>query len=172
MIRWRLVVHGGIDRFSRMVVFLNCADNNRASTVLKACLCAVSSLGLPDHVRTDHGGENIDVWRYMLATHNSDPRCVLTGSSTHSERIERLWRDVYQSVSVAIFTVLESEELLDTLNEVDMYCLHCVFIPRIDKCLAELQLGWNHHSLSTEGNKSPYQLFLEGMCAENRDCSG
>lgn len=108
----------------------------------------------------------------MLATHNSDPSCVLTGSSTHNERIERLWRDMYQSVSsnfVAVFTVPESEELLDTLNEVDMYCLH---IPRINKCLAEFQQGWNHHSLSTEGSKSPYQLFLEGICAENRDCSG
>ncbi|XP_062505009.1 uncharacterized protein LOC134181759 [Corticium candelabrum] len=36
LIRWRLVVHGGIDGYSRMVVYLTCSDNNRADTVLEA----------------------------------------------------------------------------------------------------------------------------------------
>ena len=36
--------------------------------------------------------------RYMLDSHNGDPLCVLTGSSTHNERIERLWRDVHRCV--------------------------------------------------------------------------
>ncbi len=36
MIRWHFVIHGGIDGFSRTVVFLKCSDNNRALTVLDA----------------------------------------------------------------------------------------------------------------------------------------
>ena len=37
MVRWRFVIHGAIDRFSRSVVYLTCADdNNRATTVLSA----------------------------------------------------------------------------------------------------------------------------------------
>ncbi len=173
MIRWRHVIHGGIDGFSRLVVFLNCADNNRAPTVLDPFLKGVSQFGLPDRIRSDHGGENIDIWRYMLYTNNNNPDCVITGSSTHNERIERLWRDIYRSVSsnyVAVFTILENEEILDTLNEVDMYCLHYVFTPRINKSLAEFQQSWNHHGLSTEGNKSPYQLFVEGMQVAGRNC--
>ena len=55
----------------------------------------ISRFGLPDRVRSDHGGENIDVWRCMLDSHNVDPMCIVTCSSTHNERIERLWRDVH-----------------------------------------------------------------------------
>ena len=34
--RWKLIVHGGIDGYSRLVVYLKCADNNRACTVMQA----------------------------------------------------------------------------------------------------------------------------------------
>jgi len=40
MIRYRLVVHGAIDGFSRMVTFLKCSNNNRASTVLNSFIPA------------------------------------------------------------------------------------------------------------------------------------
>ena len=33
LIRWKFVVHGGIDGFSRLYVYLGCATNNRAATV-------------------------------------------------------------------------------------------------------------------------------------------
>ena len=32
LIRWRLVIHGGIDWFSRLVVLLKCSANNKAKT--------------------------------------------------------------------------------------------------------------------------------------------
>lgn len=32
--RWRLVIHGCIDGYSRLIIYLKCADNNRANTVL------------------------------------------------------------------------------------------------------------------------------------------
>ena len=50
---------------------LACSTNNCASTVLNLFLNGVSRFGLPDKVRSDHGGENIDVWRYMLTSHNN-----------------------------------------------------------------------------------------------------
>ena len=49
--------------------------------------------GLPNQIRSDLGGENVDVWRSMVEQH-STMACVITGSSTHNQRIERLWRDV------------------------------------------------------------------------------
>ena len=31
---WRFVIHGGIDSYSQLIVYLRCTNNNRASTVL------------------------------------------------------------------------------------------------------------------------------------------
>ena len=42
LIRWRFVVHGGIDGYSRTIVFLECANNNRASTVIFQLLKVLS----------------------------------------------------------------------------------------------------------------------------------
>lgn len=165
LIRWRLVTHAGVDGFSRTIVYIKCFDNNRAVTSLDVFCEGVAKFGLPEVVRTDHGGENIDIWRYMIAAKSGNVSCVITGSSTHNERVERLWRDVYSSVACLFaetFRSIEAEGYLDPLNEVDMFCLHFIFLPRINQCLQEFQESWNHHSLSTEGNKSPYQLFLEG----------
>ena len=66
MIRWHLVVHGGIDGFSRTVVFLKCSDNNRAATVLDVFTKAVESYDIPYKIRTDNGGENTEKWRLMI----------------------------------------------------------------------------------------------------------
>lgn len=163
-IRWRFV--GGVDGFSRTITYLKCSDNNRSSTVLTCFTGAVSQLGVPDNVRPDHGGENVAVWKYMIAAHNHDYSCVLTGSSVHNQRVERLWRDVHTSVVstfTAFFKQLESDGLLDPLNEVDLYCLHFVFLPCVEKCVTEFKESGNHHSLSSEGNMTPYQLFFLGV---------
>ena len=44
LIRWKIVIDGGIDGFSRMVVFLRASVNNDASTVTEALLDACSSM--------------------------------------------------------------------------------------------------------------------------------
>ena len=59
--RWRIVIHGGIDGYSRMIVFLQAATNNKASTVFQWFQSAVQTYGLPSRVRTDKGGENVEV---------------------------------------------------------------------------------------------------------------
>ena len=66
LIRWRVVVHGGVDGFSRLPVYLQASTNNTAETVLQCFLNAVSSNGLPSRVRCDKGGENVKVSQYML----------------------------------------------------------------------------------------------------------
>ena len=77
LIRWRFVIHAGVDGFSRMIVFARCSNNNRAGTVLEVFLSAVSAYGLPCSVRTDHGGENVDICQGALA-HSSLYFIVLT----------------------------------------------------------------------------------------------
>ena len=63
------------------------------------------------------------------------------------------------------FRRLEDDGVLDPLNEVDMFCLHYCFLSRMNKCLESFREAWNHHSLSTEGNATPYQLYLAGFIA-------
>lgn len=74
MIRWRFVIHAGVDGFSRSVVFIKCSTNNLATTVVSAFLEGVSAFGRPARIRSDHGGENVEIWRYMLYTYNN-PSC-------------------------------------------------------------------------------------------------
>ena len=170
LIRWRLVIHGGVDGYSRTVVFLACSDNNRATTVFTAFEEAIATYGIPSRVRSDLGGENVDVWRYMIEQHNSES-AVITGSSTHNERIERLWRDVFRSVGSVfyeIFCELEARGQLDPLNEVDLFCLHFVYIPKLNNCLQRFTQSWNNHPLSSERNQTPNQLFIHGILTQQQ----
>jgi hypothetical protein len=66
LINWRFVIHGGIDGFSRCIVYLECSPNNYAATVLELFQGAVQKFGLPSRVRSDFGIENFDVARFML----------------------------------------------------------------------------------------------------------
>ena len=52
LIRWRIIIHGGIDGYSRLITFLQASCNNRAETMLLAFLKAVDEFGLPSRVRT------------------------------------------------------------------------------------------------------------------------
>ena len=56
-----MVVHGGIDGFSRFIVFLTCNNNNKSETVAQLFEKAIHEYGVPDRIRTDKGGENIKV---------------------------------------------------------------------------------------------------------------
>ena len=163
--RWRFVTHGGIDGYSRLIVHLKCATNNKATTVFREFMTGVQRFGLPSHIRTDHGTENLQVAQHMLRYRGLDRSSVITGNSTHNQRIERLWRDLHQSVTkmyYRLFYHLENQLLLDPLNEVHLFALHYVYLPRINRSIKLFQDAWNHHGLRTMRNASPHQLFTGG----------
>lgn len=169
LIRWNFVTHGGIDGFSRTIVFLKCAGDNTSGTVLDSFMDAVTCYGVPQKVRSDLGGENVKVWRYMIEHHMSDG-AVIVGSSVHNERIERLWRDVFRSVYSVFYSTfkeLEDDGELNPMNGIDLYCLHYVYLPRINEALNAFIESWNNHSISTEHNLTPNQLFIQGALEQN-----
>ena len=51
------------------------------------------------------------------------------------------------------------------LNEVHLFCLQHVYLPRINRALDEFAEQWNQHPVSTAENQSPSQLWVSGMLA-------
>ena len=166
LIHWKFVVHGGIDGFTRLCVYLACATNNRASTVRDNFLSATVEFGWPSRVRSDHGMENVEVARLMISHRGTGRGSHITGSSVHNQRIERLWRDYFRCVGTIfyhLFYFMENTGILNPDNDNDMFCLHFVFTPSISRVLESFKHSWNNHNLSSEGNFTPQQLYVRGM---------
>ena len=80
----------------------------------------------------------------------------------HNQRIERHNRALNEQVLSTFrrqFYDLESQGALDVNNDTDIFCLHCVYLPRVNKAIDEFVAGHNHHRISTERNRTPEQLF-------------
>ncbi len=173
LIHWRMVTHGAIDGYSRLVLYLKCTSNNRATTVYELFLIAVQNYDLPSRVRSDQGLENVLVARHMIERRGIERRSMLTGSSTHNQRIERLWRDMHSSVTLLyyrLFYYLEQLDLLDPLNDLHLWALHFVYLPRINQSLNEFILSWNNYPIRSASHKSPQQLYTAGcLLLQNSD---
>ena len=166
LIRWRIVVHGGIDGFSRLITYLHYSTNNQADTVFTLFQEAIAKYGVPSRVRSDRGGENIDVAKFMIENRGLNRGSHIAGTSVHNQRIERLWRDVFSHVLqlyYSLFYFLEDNGLLDCELDSDLYALHFVFVPLINRALKQFQDAYNNHSLRTEHHWTPLMIWTNGI---------
>ncbi|KAH3895650.1 hypothetical protein DPMN_019815 [Dreissena polymorpha] len=163
LVRWRFVVIGGIDGYSRMVTFMSCSDNNKAYTALESFKSGVQKYGIPKKVRSDKGLENVGVADFMLAKRGTGS--MITGRSTHNQRIERLWRDVFEGVLsyfYHLFYYMEDNRILDSLNIVHLIALHYIYMEEINRRLSLWTQAWSTHRLRTV-RFSPHALWISGQ---------
>lgn len=66
----------------------------------------------------------------MLQSHGAESRCMITGESTHNQRVDKLWRDVYEGVLsyyYDLFYYLEDQDHLEIMSNTHIlahyYCL-------------------------------------------------
>ena len=91
-------------------------------------------------VRSDQGMENIAVARLMLGKFDTENFLHLIGLSVHNQRIEQLWRDVFTYIVQHyrdLFEFTESTGILDPLNKFELFALHLVYQPQLDKALKD-----------------------------------
>ena len=58
---------------------------------------------------------------------------------------------------------MEESGILDSANEIHIFALHFVYLPRINRRLSVFTSGHNNGSISTERNLTPVQLWLNGL---------
>ncbi|KAI4890784.1 hypothetical protein NFI96_028571, partial [Prochilodus magdalenae] len=137
------------------------SDNNLSSTVMNRFIHAVAKYGVPSRIRTDCGGGNNAVCLLINIFRGSERGSPLRGRSTHKQRIERLWGDLWMGLTNVyhdLFSFLESQGVVNIDNEMHLWAIHYVYLPRINRDAFVRQ--WNNHGLRTERHQSPMPIFV------------
>ena len=102
---------------------------------------------------------------YMIKERGPGRGSIINGPSTHNQRIERLWRDVFDGLTgfyYELFSFMEENDMLDPYNEVDIATLHLTFIPLINEKLDAWRHAWSKHRVRTI-KTSPLRLWVAGQ---------
>ena len=122
----------------------------------------IRKMGIPSRIRVDHGGEFVHIKSLITELNGNEHNSWIAGKSVHNQRIERLWRDVFCKVAnkfYLVFNAMEKNGVLVIENVIHMAALHHVFSRRIQRDLQFWYEAHNSHPISTEGYKTPLQLW-------------
>ena len=85
LIRWKMVIHGCVDGYSRRIMFLRCSANNLAETVLELFL---DGNLWPSRIRVDKGVENVLVCDAMIQARGEGRGSFIDSQPAHRTIVE------------------------------------------------------------------------------------
>lgn len=169
-----MYIHGAVDGASLLVIYCEVASRNNAGTQLEIFERATNQYGYPWHIRTDRGLENSLTWERMLEVRGRGTRAVIVGPSTRNTRIERLWLTVgVHKIRFwrRLFQSMEDQNGLDIENDLHLWALHYIFVPRLNQELSAWIVGFNNHRHRSDRlertMRTPQQMFIEGRLSNS-----
>ena len=145
--KWGFAIHGGVDGFSRKILWLTVATtNNEPIAVANLFLnCVRRFLIAPKILRMDNGSENVHCNRLQEFFTGEENRSI-NAESVRNQRIESFWSRVKRYRTnwwIKLFRTMESEGLyngeLESHQELLLFC----FMPVIQRELNDMLSTWN-----------------------------
>ena len=155
---WGFWVHLLIDGYSRYIIYLTVKPDKLSSTVQAIFREACDLVGWGARVRWDKGTENAGAITEQLEHHrrNDDGTgrwcgSAITGRSCQNCRAEYIWNFLKRHVSgpyrELFFRMMRELEILDPSSPTDLFCLHAVFLSRIQAACDRFRRMWNNHRI-------------------------
>lgn len=91
-----MTIRSGIDGRSRLATFLEAGSDNKSISSLDSFMNGVRRYGVPSHTRTDKGGENVLIARFMLTARGLNAH--FTGRSVHNHRSVSSVPSIFQQI--------------------------------------------------------------------------
>ena len=127
-----------MDGFSRLVTFCRCSDNNKTVTVFCSFKRLCQNMG-DQFVSEQIMGEKILIfggtWQHSGET--MPVQWLLEVPYTTKESSATIEHEEVVAVSKPEFFQLERQDILGSLNGTHLFCLHYVYLPRINKAFLE-----------------------------------
>ena len=173
--RWGFAIHGGIDVFSRNLVWLRVAHSNHDPRVIlayyldaidenksnfggqgfTAAYVANSKAIVPAKVQTDYGTETTELYAaqytfHELSVNGDTEKCYRYSRSVHNQKIECYWSQLvthWTSRWQNIFRTLEFSESWNYDDELDKLVLVYIFMPVLRQELADVRRDHNSYPI-------------------------
>ena len=148
---WGFSIHGGIDGFSRKLIWLQVSRSNKSpDSIARMYLSGVVKVGgCPVELVTDLGTENAIVAAIQSYFRDS-PDAHRYVPSPRNRRIESWWSILSKTRFIwwrNFFTDLEFQRILDLSDELSKECLWYIFSGLIQRELDDVVEHWNTHRI-------------------------